>query len=108
MRRLATMDNETQWDAFQCFILAKYIKEKNQNKRWTDLMLWHLDQYQKVKQGASILKKYIGNTDRALIPPTYRAFLSSWSSLTGNEIPVSKILEYMYNVPKFFNTKSEV
>ena len=44
MSDLAILDIETQCEAIQCSILAKFIKEKNQNKTWTDLML-HLDQY---------------------------------------------------------------
>ena len=84
------MDIETQCEAIQCSLLAKFIKEKKQNKTWTDLMLWHFDQYRKAKQRVCIFKTYIGNTDRAPILPTYRTFLSSWSSLTGNETPASK------------------
>ena len=60
-----------------------------------------------VQQGVSIFKACIGNTDRAPILPTYRTFLSSWSSLTGNEIPASKTLAEIYNEPIFFNTKSD-
>ena len=44
MSDLAILDTETQCEAIQCSILAKFIKEKNQNETWTDLML-HLDQY---------------------------------------------------------------
>ena len=53
------MDVETQCEAIQCFILAKFIEEKNQNKTWTDLMLWHLDPYKKVKQGVSLQHAYV-------------------------------------------------
>ena len=63
------------------------------------LMPWHLDQYGKVKQGVSIFKTYIGNIDRASILPIYRTFSSSWSSLTGNEIPAPKTLAKIYNEP---------
>ena len=77
MRGLANMDIETQCETIQCSILAKFIKEKNQNKTCTDLMLWHLDQYRKAKQGVSIFKTYIGNTNRAPILPTYRNCLGS-------------------------------
>ena len=62
-------------------------------------MPWHLDQYGKVKQGVSIFKTYIGNIDRASILPIYRTFSSSWSSLTGNEIPAPKTLAKIYNEP---------
>ena len=92
MGGLAIMDIETQCEVIQYSILVKCIEEKNQSKTWTDLMLWHLDQYRKVKQGVSIFKTYIGNTDRAAILPTYRTLLSSWLSLTGNEIPAPKTL----------------
>ena len=84
MGELAIMDIETQCEVIQCSILVIFIKEKNQNKTWIDLMLWHLDQHRKAKQGVSIFKTYIGNTDRVTILPTYRTLLSSWSSLTGN------------------------
>ena len=70
-------------------------------------MLWHLDQYRKTKQGVSIFKTYIGNMDRAPILRSYRTFLSSWSSLTGNEILAPKTLAEIYNESIFFNTKSE-
>ena len=70
-------------------------------------MLWHLDQYRKAKQGVTIFKAYKGNTDRASILPTYRTFLSSWSSLTYNEIPPPKILAEIYKEPIFFNTRSD-
>ena len=102
---LVITDTETQCEDIQCSILAKFIKEKNQNKTWTDRMLWHLDQYRKAKQGVNIFKTYIGKTDRAPILPTYRTFLSPWSSLTGNEIPAPKILAEIYNEPIFFNNK---
>ena len=62
MRGLATLDTKTPCKAIQCSILAKF----------------------KDKQGVSIFKIYIDNTDRAPILPTYKTFLSSWSSLTGN------------------------
>ena len=94
-------------EAIQCSILAKFIKEINKNETWTDLILWHLDQYRKAKQGVSIFKTYISNTDRAPILPTYRTFLSCWSSLTGNEIPALKTLAEIYNESIFFNTKSD-
>ena len=42
MGGMSIMDIETQCEAIQCFILAKFIKGKYQNKTWTDLMLWHL------------------------------------------------------------------
>ena len=38
MGGLAIVNTETQCEAIQCSI-AKFIKEKNQNKTWTDLML---------------------------------------------------------------------
>ena len=43
MGGLAIMDIETQCELIQCSTLAKFIKEKNQNKIWTDLTLWYLD-----------------------------------------------------------------
>ena len=70
-------------------------------------MLWHLNQYRKRKQGVSIFKTLIGNTDRAPILPTYRAFLSSWSSITSNEISAPKFLPEIYNELTFLNTKSD-
>ena len=79
----------------------------NVKEIWTDLMLWHLDQYRKVKQGVSIFKTYIGNTDRAPILPTYRNFLSFWSSLTGNEMPAPKAIAEIYNEPIFFSTECD-
>ena len=102
---LVITDIETQCEDIQCSILAKFIKEKNQNKTWTDRMLWHLDQYRKAKQAVNIFKTYIGKTDRAPILPTHRTFLSPWSSLTGNEIPAPKTLAEIYNEPIYFNNK---
>ena len=55
----------------------------------------------------SFFTTYIGNTDRVPILATYRTFLSSWSSLTGNEIPALKTLTEIYDKPKIFNTKSD-
>ena len=89
------MEIEKQCEAIQCSILAKFIEKKiwtDQSKTWTDLILWHLDQYRKAKQGVIIFKTYIGNTDGVPILPTYRTFSSFWSSLTGNEIPAPKTL----------------
>ena len=63
---LAIMDIEKQCEAIQYSILAKFIKKKiwtDQSKTWTDLILWHLDQYRKAKQGVIIF-----------ILPTYRTF----------------------------------
>ena len=42
------MDIETQCEVIQYPIKEKIFKKK---KKWTDFMLWHLDQYWKVKQG---------------------------------------------------------
>ena len=108
MGGLAMMDIETQIEAIQCSILAKFIKEKNQDKTWTDLMLWQLDQCRKAKQGVNIFKTCIGNTDRAPILPTYKTFLSSWSSLTGNETPAPKTLAEIYNEPIFLTLNPTV
>ena len=107
MGGLAIMDIETQCEVIYCSILVKFIEERNQNKTWTDLMMWHLDQYRKAKQGVNIFKTYIGDTDRTPILLTYRTFLSSCSSLTDNEIPVPKTIAEIYNEPIFFNTKSD-
>ena len=71
-------------------------------------MLWHLDQYRKAKQSVSISKAYIGNTDRAPILPTYRTFLSPWSSLTGKKYLRQKPLQKYTTNLYFFNTKSDV
>ena len=98
MLDLAILDTETQCEAIQCSILAKFIKEKNQNETWTDLML-HLDQYWKLKQGVSILNTYIVMTDRDPILPSDRTFLNSWSSFRGNEILAPKTLSEIYNEP---------
>ena len=45
MSGLEIIDIEIQCEGIHCSILAKFIKEKSQNKTWSDLMLWHLDQY---------------------------------------------------------------
>ena len=45
------MDIETQCEVIQYPIKEKTFKKKKTNKKWTDFMLWHLDQYWKVKQG---------------------------------------------------------
>ena len=70
-------------------------------------MLWQFGSIQKIKTGCycRVFKTYIGNMNRVSILSTCRTFLSSWSSLTGNEIPASKTLAEMYNEPIFFNTK---
>ena len=101
------MDTKTQCEAIQCSILAKFIKERNQSKTWTDLMLCHLDHYRKAKQEVYIFETYIGNTDRAPILPTYRNLLSSWSSFTGNETNTPKTMAEIYKEPVFFNTISD-
>ena len=107
MGGLAIMDVETQCEPIQCSILAKFMKEKTQNKTLGDLMLWHLDQYRKAKEGISIFKTYIAITDRAIILPTYGIFLRSWSRLTGNEMPAPKGLAEIYKELIFFDTKSD-
>ena len=104
MEGLVIMNIETQCEAIQWSILAKPIKEKSQHETRTDLMLWHLDQYWKLKQGVSIFKKYIGNTDIAPILPTYR---SSWSILTGNKTTAPKALAEIYSEPIFLNSKPD-
>ena len=72
-------------------IIAKLHREMSNNKIWAELMLWHLDQYRNAKQGISIFKTYIGNTNRALLSPTYRNFLEAWSDMTENEYPNRKL-----------------
>ena len=69
-------------------------------------MQWHLDQYRKTKQGLSIFKRFIGNTDRALILPIYETFLSSCSSFTSNEIPAAKALAEIYTARLHFLTSN--
>ena len=107
MGGLVILDIETQCEAIQCSILARSIKEKNQNKTCTDLMLRHLDQYRKAKEGVNIFKTYISYTERTPILPTYKTFLCFWSSLTGTEMPTTKSLAEIYNQPIFFNAKSD-
>ena len=104
MEGLVIMNIETQCEAIPCSILTKPIKEKSQHETRTDLMLWHLDQYWKLKQGVSIFKKCIGNTDRAPILPTYR---SSWSILTGNKTTAPKALAEICSEPIFLNSKPD-
>ena len=41
MGEFTIIEIETQCEAILCSILAKFIKEKNQNKTWTDLMLYN-------------------------------------------------------------------
>ena len=57
------MGIETRCEATQ-FIFAKFIKEKNQNKTWADLMLRHLDLCRKAKQVVSIFKENLDNMRR--------------------------------------------
>ena len=64
------MDIETQYKAIQSSVLAKFIKQKNQYKTWIDLILWNLNHYRKAKQGVSIFKTYVNNTDGAPILPS--------------------------------------
>ena len=49
MRRLVMMDIETQCEAIQCSIFAKCIKDKNQNKPWTNLMAFGSIQKSEIK-----------------------------------------------------------
>ena len=86
------MDIETQCEAIQCSILVKITKKKNQSKHGLISCCGNLDQYRKSKQDVSNFKTQIGNMDRAPILWTRRTFLSSGSSLTGNEIPAPKPL----------------
>ena len=103
MGGLTIIDIQTQCETIQSSILVDFIKDKNQKKSWTDLILWFLDQYKKVKQRVSIFKTYKGNMEPLFCLPTYRTFWSSWSSLTGNEIPATKTLAPIHNEPIFFN-----
>ena len=77
MGGLALRDIDTQCKVIQCPIIAKLHKEIQQGKVRIDLTLWHLNQYRNAKQGISFFKPYIGNTNRALISPTYLKFLEA-------------------------------
>lgn len=107
MGGLAQRDIDAQCKVIQCSIIAKLHKVIKQIKVQTDLMLWYLNEYRNAKQGISFFKTYIGNTNRAMISPTYRKFLEAQFDRTGNEIPKLKTLTEIYNEPIFFNTHSD-
>ena len=81
------MDIET-----QCQVIQYPIKEKTFKKK-------EMDWFYALAFG-SILKseaRILGNVDKAPILRTYRTFLSSWSNLTGNELPVPKTLAEIFS-----------
>ena len=82
------MDIETQCEVIQYPIKEKIFKKKKK-----------MDWFYAVAFG-SILKseaRILGNLDKASILRTYRTFLSSWSNLTGNELPVPKTLAEIFS-----------
>ena len=91
MAGLAVMDIQTQCKAIGCSILAKFIKENNQNKTCPDLMLWHLDQFRKAKQGVSIFKTYIRTLIETLIKTLFCRPIE-FSEVLGR---VSQVMKYL-------------
>ena len=104
---LGIIDIETQCKAIKCAIVAKFFKDRNKNKPWTEIMLWHLNQFRNARQGIHIFKTYIPNTNRGNKQEKfYRDLLTAWTDLTNNEKIDPITLTEIYNEPLFFNASS--
>ena len=70
-------------------------------------MLWHLNTFRNAKQGISIFKTYIPNTNRGNKQEKfYRELLRAWTDLTNNEKIDPNTLPEIYNESLFFNASS--
>ena len=62
---LGIIDIETQCKAIKCAVIAKFLRGIQQQKIWTEIMLWHLNRFRNAKQGTDLFKTYIPNTNRS-------------------------------------------
>ena len=104
---LGIIDIETQCKAIKCAVLSKFLNDIKNDKQWTEIMLWHLNQFRDAKQGINLFKTYIPNTNRGNKQERfYKDLLTAWTDLTNNEKVDPITLTEIYNEPLFFNTSS--
>ena len=83
---LGIIDIETQRKAIKCAILSKFLKDIQNDKQWTEIMLWHLNRFRDAKQRINLFKTYIPNTNRGNKQEQfYKDLLTAWTELTNNE-----------------------
>ena len=104
---LAIIDIETQCKAIKCAVVAKFLRDRQYKKPWTEIMIWHLDRFRNAKQGVNLFKTYIPNTNRGSKQERFsKDLLTAWTNLTNNEKIDPTMLPEIYNEPLFFNTRS--
>ena len=104
---LGIIDIETQRKAIKCAILSKFLKDIQNDKQWTEIMLWHLNRFRDAKQRINLFKTYIPNTNKGNKQEQfYKDLLTAWTELTnkGKVDPIT--LTEIYNEPHFFNISS--
>ena len=105
--RLGIRDIETQCKAIKYAILSKFLKDIQNDKQWTEIMLWHLNRFRDAKQRINLFKTYIPNTNRSNKQKQfYKDLLTAWTELTNNEKVDPITLTEIYNEPLFFNISS--
>ena len=83
---LGIIDIETQCKAIKCAILSKFLKDIQNDKQWTEIMLWHLNRFRDAKQRINLFKTYIPNTNKGNKQEQfYKDLLTAWTELTNNE-----------------------
>ena len=104
---LGILHIKTQCKAIKCATISNFLRDTQNNKAWTEIMLWHLNRFRNVKQGVNLFKTYIPNTNRGNKQERfYRDLLTAWMDLTNNEKFDPTTLLEIYNEPLFFNISS--
>ena len=104
---LGIIDIESQCKAIKCAIISKLLIDIQQNKSWTEIMLWHLNKFRDAKQSINVFKTYIPNVNRGNREERFiRDLVSAWTDLTNNEKIDPITLPEIYNEPLFFNASS--
>ena len=103
---LGIIDIETQCKAIKCAVISKVLKDLQQQKVCTEIMLWHINRFRNAKQGINLFKTYIPNTNRSKQQQFYRDLLIAWTTLTNSDKVEPLTLAEIYNKPLFFNKNS--
>lgn len=103
---LRIIDIETQCKAIKCAVISELLNDLQQQKVWTEIMLWHLNRFRNAKQGINLFKTYTPNTNRPNQEQFYIDLLVAWTALTNNDKVEPLTLAEIYNEPLFFNKNS--
>ena len=53
---LGILHIKTQCKAIRCAKISKFLRDTQNNKAWTEIMLWHQNRFRNPKQGVNLFK----------------------------------------------------